>query len=131
MRVAPIRIGGLGAALVLVLGGASSTGCDQAPPSPASTLTTPYSAVFLNNNQMYFGRMEGWGTPHPVLTEVYYVQTQVNQETKEIKNALVKRNSEWHAPDRMLLNASQVLFVEPVAEQSTVAKLIEELKRRN
>jgi hypothetical protein len=109
---------------------ATTAACSREPTMPPPQLTTPYSAVALVNNQTYFGRLEGLGTDYPVLTEVYYVQTQVNQETKEVKNALVKRGSEWHAPDRMLLNADQILFVEPVTAESTVAKLIEQLKKQ-
>jgi hypothetical protein len=97
--------------------------------SPPNGPTTTYSAVFLTNNQVYFGKLDGWATSHPVLTDVYYVQTQVNQETKEIKNTLIKRGNEWHAPDRMFLNPSQILFVEPVTDQSTVSKLIEQLNK--
>jgi hypothetical protein len=97
--------------------------------SPTPGPTTTYSAVFLTNNQVYFGKLDGWGTAHPVLTDVYYVQTQVNQETKEIKNTLIKRGNEWHAPDRMFLNPNQVLFAEPVTDQSTVSKLIEQLNK--
>ena len=54
----------------------------------------------------------------------------MNQETKEVKNALIKRGSEWHAPDRMSLNASHILFVEPVTQNSTVSQLIEKLNKR-
>jgi hypothetical protein len=33
-----------------------------------------------------------------------------------------------HAPDRMYLNANQILFVEPVGPSSKVANLIQESK---
>jgi uncharacterized lipoprotein YajG len=43
-------------------------GC-AAPPT-AVTFTTPYQAVLLSNNSVYFGKLAGFGTPSPVLTGV-------------------------------------------------------------
>ncbi len=86
--------------------------------------TTPYQAVLLTNGSAYYGRLEGYGTPRPVLTEVYYIVTQNNPETKQTSNVLVKRGKELHEPDRMYLNPNQILFVEPVGEKSKVAQLI-------
>jgi hypothetical protein len=39
---------------------------------------TPYQAVLLSNGMMYFGQLEGYGSPNPVLTNVYYIVTQTN-----------------------------------------------------
>jgi hypothetical protein len=93
-------------------------------PGPAVTFTTPYQAVLLTNGTAYFGKLAGYGTPQPVLTEVYYIVTQTNPETKQSKNVLVKRGKELHEPDRMYLNPNQILCVEPVGEKSQVAQLI-------
>ena len=90
----------------------------------------PYQAVLLDNGAVYFGKIEGLGTAYPVLREVYYVQQGVNQQTKEVSNVLIRRGQEWHAPDRMILNAKHIIFVEPVGKDSRVAKLIEELKSK-
>jgi len=88
----------------------------------------PYQAVLLSNGQVYYGRLEGWGTDSPILREVYYVQTSTNPQTHEATNILMKRGREWHGPDRMYLNPSQVLLVESVGTDSKVADLIRELK---
>jgi hypothetical protein len=90
----------------------------------AVTFTTPYQAVLLTNGSAYFGKLEGYGTPRPVLNEVYYIVTQNNPETKQSSNVLVKRGKELHEPDRMYLNPNQILCVEPVGEKSKVAQLI-------
>ncbi len=58
------------------------------------------------------------------LSEVYYIVTQNNPETKQNSNVLVKRGKELHEPDRMYLNPNQILCVEPVGEKSKVAQLI-------
>src|SRR6516164_8871031 len=85
---------------------------------------TTYQAVLLDNGSVYFGKLQGAGTQYPVLTDVYYVQSQVNQETKEVKNILIRRGNEWHAPDRMVLNARHIILIEPVGPNSKVAELI-------
>ncbi|MGA2271220.1 MAG: hypothetical protein ABSH44_22355 [Bryobacteraceae bacterium] len=88
----------------------------------------PYQAVLLSNGQVYYGRLEGYGTEHPVLREVYYIQSSVNPQTHEQTNILLRRGKEWHAPDRMYLNPSQILLVEPVGTDSKVADLIKDLR---
>ena len=91
-------------------------------------ITTPYQAVLLTNGSAYFGKLEGLGTPYPVLKEVFYVQSVQNPETKQVSNILVKRGKEWHSPDRMILNANMIVLVEPVNPNSRVAQLIAEAK---
>jgi hypothetical protein len=136
-----MREGTMGAALrrllpiSVVLGLTSFLGCRQ-PTVSASSISVPaistrYSAVFLTNQQVFFGKLENLGSAYPLLTDVYYVQTQVNPETNETKNTLIKRGNEWHGPDRMVLNAQHILFIEPVTQGSTVAKLIDELKKQH
>jgi hypothetical protein len=93
-------------------------------PGAPVQFTTPYQAVLLTNGTAYFGKLEGFGTSRPVLSEVYYIVTQNNPETKQSSNVLVKRGKELHEPDRMYLNPSQILCVEPVGEKSKVAQLI-------
>ena len=96
----------------------------SAGPSKPVAFTTPYQAVLLTNGNAYFGKLEGYGTPRPVLSEVYYIVSQTNQETKQTNNVLVKSGKELHEPDRMYLNPNQILCVEPVGEKSKVAQLI-------
>jgi hypothetical protein len=86
--------------------------------------TTPYQAVLLTSGSAYFGRLEGYGTSRPVLNEVYYIVTQTNPETKQTNNILVKRGKEMHEPDRMYLNPSQIIAVEPVGPNSQIAQQI-------
>jgi hypothetical protein len=105
---------------------------EQTPPPSQSVvkLSSEFQAVLLTNGQVLIGKLEGLGTPYPVLTDVYYVQTAVDAKTKQPKNLLVKRGMEWHAPDRTLINANHIVMVEPVGADSTVAKLIAEQKRQ-
>jgi hypothetical protein len=84
----------------------------------------PLQAVLLTNGSVYFGHLQDYGTPQPVLTDVYYVVSQTNPETKQVTNSLIKRGKELHEPDRMYLNPSLIVFVEPVGTGSKVAQLI-------
>jgi len=86
--------------------------------------TTPYQAILLTNGSVYFGHLQEYGTSHPVLTDVFYVVSQTNAETKQVSNVLVKRGKELHEPDRMYINPSQIVFVETVGTNSTVAQHI-------
>jgi hypothetical protein len=90
----------------------------------AVEFSTPYQAVLLTNGSVYFGHLHGFGGRQPYLTDVYYIVTQTNPETKQSNNVLVKRGKELHEPDRMYLNPNQLLFVEPVGINSKVAQLI-------
>jgi hypothetical protein len=86
--------------------------------------STPYQAVLLTNGSVYFGHLQDYGGHHPILTDVYYVVSQTNPETKQTNSVLVKRGKELHEPDRMYLNPNQIVFVEPVGTSSKVAQLI-------
>jgi small nuclear ribonucleoprotein (snRNP)-like protein len=94
--------------------------------STATTFPTPYQAVLLSNGAVYYGKLQGFGTPHPVLTNVFYIVTSTDPNTKQTSNVLVKRGKELHAPDRMYLNPNSIVFVETVGAGSKVAQLISE-----
>ena len=87
---------------------------------------TAYQAVLLTNGSVYYGKLEGLGGPYPVLRDVFYVQAATDANTRQTANILVRRGKEWHGPDYMLLNANQILLVEPVNPGSRVATLIAE-----
>jgi hypothetical protein len=72
----------------------------------------------------YYGKLSGYGTRNPTLTDVFYVMTKTDPETKQVTNMLVKRGKELHGPDRMWINANQIVTVEPVGPDSKVAQLI-------
>lgn len=117
--------------LALLVGGGLGAAITKALLSPAVVKnTTPYQAILLSNGSAYFGRLQGLGTPYPVLREVYYVQSTQDPETKKVANILVKRGKEWHAPDHMVLNAGMIVLVEPVSPGSRVAQLIAEAQNR-
>src|ERR1039458_1949194 len=117
-------------ALLLALCVFVGSGCSKKlTDQPAAATGASYSAVLLANGSVYFGKLEGLGSPYPVLRDVYYVQSVSDPETKKVSSILVKRGKEWHAPDRMIINDKSIVFVEPVGADSKVAQLIAESKK--
>lgn len=96
------------------------------PQASPVKFATEYQAVFLDNGQVYFGKLENPESTYPLLRNVFYVQSQVNQETKQTVSLLVKRGKEWHEPDVMYLNQRHVVMVEPVTLNSRLGQLIKE-----
>jgi hypothetical protein len=99
--------------------------------SHALKLDTTYQAVLLDNGQVYYGKIQQTDSELTVLTDVYYVQSQVDTQTKEMKNILIRRGSEWHAPNRSVINTRHIVIIEPVTPGSKVAELISQLKAKN
>jgi hypothetical protein len=92
-------------------------------------IDTEYKAVFLDNGQIFFGRIEEAGPSYLMLKDVFYVQSQVVQQEKdkkEVRSILIKRGNEWHAPDLMYITTRHVVVIEPVGPNSRVAQLIKE-----
>jgi hypothetical protein len=89
---------------------------------------TEYQAIFLDNGQVFFGRLQDDGSSYLMLRDVFYIKRAASPDKKEVQNILVKRGSEWHAPDFMRINSRHIVFIEPVAPDSQVALLIREAK---
>lgn len=115
----------LPAAMLLALTGALSL-AGVFPHRMSAKPMSGYQAVLLDTNQVYYGHITGLGSDYPVMTDVFYVQTAVNPETRQTSNILLKRGKEWHAPNKMLLSAHHIVMVEPVTPGSTVATLIQQ-----
>jgi len=99
-------------------------------PRPAVKTETEYQAVLLTNGHLFFGKLERAGSAYPVLRDVYYFQSQVNPETKQVSNTLLKRGREWHGPTVMYLNAQHIVIVESVGPESQVAQFINQSKQQ-
>ena len=94
------------------------------------SLPSTYQAVLLTNGAIYIGRTEGLGRRFLVLREVYYFKPSGSAEGGEQPGALVKRGDEWHSPDRMVINAEHVILIEPVGEQSELARMIAKISKK-
>jgi hypothetical protein len=108
---------------------AGLTGCERGHRQKGPEISTPYSAVLLDTGQLYYGKLVNAGSSFPELTDVYYIQSSVNQETKAVTSVLVPRRNDVHGPDRMFLNQRHIVLIEPVGTNSKVAQLIEDDKK--
>lgn len=91
--------------------------------------TTQWQAVFLNNNQTYFGKLENYNYGYVKLTNVYYLRAGENlQQGGDVKAdnlSLVKLGGELHGPeDVMYIRKDSILFWENMKETSRVVGLI-------
>ena len=93
-------------------------------PGEPVAFTTPYQAVLMTNGVAYYGKLAGYGTPRPVLTDVYVIVTQTNPEQTSKGLFKLDKVEDLYQPDRMYLNPNQILGVEPVGTNSKVAQLI-------
>ncbi len=111
---------------LLVLSCVLIQGCDDKKLS----FSTEYQGVFMDNGQVFFGKIENAGGSYPLLREVFYIGRQTSPDGKEMKNILIKRGNEWHGPDFMYINQQHIVVIEPVAANSRVAQLIKEAKEQ-
>lgn len=80
--------------------------------------------MLLDNGQVYYGKLSRLGTAYPKMTRVYYVVRAEDPQTKQVKNVLVKRGKELHAPTETFFNARHIVMIEPVGSNSEVAQRI-------
>lgn len=101
-------------------------GCNEGQKAWSPKLTADYHAVFLDNGQVFFGRLKAPSSDFIELTDVFYVRGETNKDTKEVRSVLIKRGQEWHGPDMMFVNSKHVTLIEPVSTGSKVGELIKE-----
>lgn len=94
-------------------------------------------AIFLSNNQVYFGQVKNATADTLTLRDIYYLQvvttplqrtqegtsTDAEQNKQELK--LIKLGNELHDPvDEMVINQQQILLTEKLRDDSRVVKAI-------
>ncbi|HTR37152.1 MAG TPA: hypothetical protein VMH80_14705 [Bryobacteraceae bacterium] len=115
----------------LIVGGAAAWwGASHRASAQEPRFDVPFQAVLLDTGLVYFGKISGLNTPYPVLRDVYYIQSATNPETKQTSNILIRRGSEFHAPEYTVLEARHIVMVEPVGKNSKVAQLIAEQEKK-
>jgi hypothetical protein len=96
-----------------------------------------HQAVFLSNNQVYFGDITGFSDDTLVLENVYYLQVdqQLQPETEDQRRAaaqepqisLAKLGNELHGPeDQMFISIDKVVFWENLQEEGQVSQAIKQ-----
>lgn len=89
-----------------------------------------YQAVFLTNNQVYFGHVKKINRDYLQLENIYYFQAQQNVQNGQSKDqnqqlSLNKLGNELHGPeDAMYIERKQILFWENLKNDSKVVQAI-------
>lgn len=92
-----------------------------------------YSAVFLVNSQVYFGKIIKNSKSEMVLNDVFYLQVNEQGESADATNpkgfTLVKLGQELHGPkDELFINKDQIVFYEFLREDSKIVESIKSQK---
>jgi len=86
-----------------------------------------YQAVFLTNDQIYFGRLKSISSGYLILSDVYYVKIDQSGAGQLVKLGV----GEPHGPkDEMIINQDQILFWENLRFDSQVVKTIQNMKSK-
>jgi hypothetical protein len=99
--------------------------------SSSSDQDGEYQAVFIDNGQVYFGKLEKTKKDFYQLTDVYYLQSGIAVD-QEANLSLTKLGSEAHGPeDKMEINVSHILFYEDMKDDSKVVQAIKQYTSNN
>src|SRR3989338_10619008 len=86
-----------------------------------------YQAMFLTNDQIYFGRLKNISYDYLILSDVYYVKINESGAGQLVKLGV----GEPHGPkDEMIVNQDQVLFWENMRLDSQVVKTIQSIQQQ-
>ncbi len=84
-------------------------------------------AVFLTNDQIYFGHLKDINQDYLMLLDVFYVKVNSSGAGQLVKLGQI----EPHGPqDKMIINKDQILFWENLKPDSPVAKTIQNLEQK-
>ncbi len=96
-----------------------------------------YQAVFMNNGQVFFGKLKNVNGTYLKLERAFYTKKQdvpataTDEQKKAIENniSLVKVGDEVYGPENiMMIRSDQVLFWQDLKGDSKVAKAIDDAK---
>jgi hypothetical protein len=106
-------------------------------PQTSELIVTPnedlYQAIFLNNGEVYFGKLVQNSNDYLVLEDIYYLRVTPalqqlpdgTQSQQQQQINLVKLGEELHGPeDRMFIPLSSVIYWENITEDGGVSEAI-------
>jgi hypothetical protein len=116
--------------LVLLVISFLVTRMDSVETSDQYMIGEGWQAVFLNNEQTYFGKVTTINDEVIILESVYYLQDQkslqAGPQPKEGEIALVKLGSEIHGPNnQLIIPKTSITFIENLKDTSAIVRAIE------
>lgn len=100
------------------------------------SVSNRYSAVFLTNGQVYFGKIFSNDKDLIVLKQVYYLQSQSGNPQGGDSSigsqfTLIKMGQEIHGPeDELFINKNQVMFYENLRDDSRIVQSITQTQKK-
>jgi hypothetical protein len=92
-------------------------------------------AVFLDNGEVYFGKIFYKSQEEIVLRDIYYLQVlkslQYSKEKEQGEDvSLIKLGKELHGPiDEMRINRGHIVYIEDLRDDSKVVQAIDEYEK--
>jgi hypothetical protein len=100
--------------------------------SPVVKIDTAYTSVFLDNGQIFVGKLEKAEPSYILLRDVFYIKSWIVQDkddqSRGIKNTISMRSEEANNPAYTYINTQHILVIEPVSNNSKVSELIKKAK---
>jgi hypothetical protein len=72
---------------------------------------TEYQGVLLTGGMAFFGKIKTVAPQFIEMTDVYYIKSSQNIETKQIENKMVKRGKELHGPETMYITRQNIIML--------------------
>jgi hypothetical protein len=95
-------------------------------------IDTEYTSVFLENGQIFVGKLEKAEPSYILLKDVFYIKSWVVQDkedqSREIRNTISIRSKEPNNPAFTYINTQHILLIEPVSKKSKISDLIEKAR---
>lgn len=98
-----------------------------------------YQAVFLSNDQVYFGKVSQIKNDFVTLNDIYYLKINRNLQSpieneEDLESSpgliLIKLGKELHGPeDEMKINQDHILFIENLKDDGKVVQVIKNQKQ--
>ena len=92
-----------------------------------------WQAIFLSNEQVYFGQVVSENNDSVIIQNIYYLQDQISlhQGADQLPKdfPLVKLGNEVHGPyDEMRINRQHIIFVEDLRQDGKIMQAIQKYK---
>lgn len=88
-----------------------------------------WQAIFLENDQVYFGRLKEYDQNYVRLSDVYYLKESTDLQTKDANLNLIKLGGEVHGPeDEMFIRKEAIVYWENMKGTSRVVESIQAAK---
>jgi len=88
----------------------------------SDSIKNPYSVVFLNTGDMYFGKISRF--PRLALSDIWFLQVTTQEDQQSGFNLAKFSNAVFGPKDKMEINRENVVWISKLADDSQVVSFI-------